>query len=147
MSYELSFYKADLGAIRKIVESESIDVGVERLFEILDVNCQYVNGLQHSSGCGGYFYEYINTIAADYFSEQKIYELFMSRNDLVPSLSEVNFGYLKYMEMEQFILATQGKDKEVYFEDNDDFEEDLDVLEEIFLEAVRERKDIICIYS
>ncbi|BCV67245.1 hypothetical protein TUM17387_26040 [Shewanella carassii] len=148
MSYELSFYKTNLDKIKEIIASEDHEeISNGKISEIINSNCEYMDGICHSSGCSGYFAEYVTTIAGDYFSEPTLYDIFMSRDDLMPSLPDTSISYIKHSEIEGFIAATQNKYKEIYFEDNDDFEEDLDIVEDVFKDALRDNKDIICIYS
>lgn len=148
MGYELSFYKTDLNQLNELAASESSNKsGNDQFISFLRSCCEYIDQIEHGSGYGGLFAEYLSTIAGDYFSEPQIYELCMNRKDIYPSASDIEWGYLKLEELQQFIASTKSKGKDSYFEDNDDFEEDLDILEDVFLDAVKNNSDLLCVYS
>jgi len=64
-----------------------------------------------------------------------------------PFTKNIEWGYLRLDELKNFIRNSSPKDCEKYFEDNDDFEEDLDILKDIFELAIENNLDLVCLYS
>lgn len=149
MGYSLNFHSINLHDAQKEMKELQLkneQEGHEILSSVINEKGVYEGQIEHSTGAGALFEEYISSIASDYFSEENLLNLMMKRDDVFPFVNGVEWGYLTYNEIENYLGSCKNKDESLYFEDNDDFEDDLDTLQEIFEIAANKKSDLICLY-